>query len=666
MATINICSNITNGIGLQADYELLRAFLERRGHTVNGIQWTDSVAKQPHADLQIWLEVIAPHLLSLAPEHWLIVNPEWFRTEWLSEVLKPRFTKMLCKTRDAYDIMDNLTAKAHYIGFQTKDRRDPTIPRERKFLHVGGNGGHRNTQAVVEAWSMYRYYDGVPKVPLQLTVVSKKFNDVLPDVTFHSHVSDAELVRLQNSHLFHLYPSAYEGFGHALHEAQGVGAIVLTTDAPPMNEFGCPFTIPSMETASYNQGIIHRINPMDLHTAASDMMKLPEEDCVRLSAEARQRFEAGNAEFEELFGRELKTIGKTKIYRPVGKRTKPPTETRLQSPIVSAIASEPAPKEVTILEKRKLTVAILGNHSVSYCTERELDWTFEHLGHKVIPFNETTANTNAMLTTCIENKVDLFLYIHTHGVIVSGDLPLAGLFDLLKENGITTASFHLDRFWGLGKKDGREASIGNIPFWKTDFVFSPDGGNAEKFKERGVNHIWLPPAVVERGCHWGVPRDKFRADVIFVGQKSYHPEYPFRIKLIEFLEKAYGRGFKRFAGDAPSGTIREQDLNDVYASAKITVGDCCFAGEPFYWSDRAPEALGRGAFLIHPDIPGLRIPGLVTYKPQDLEDLRKRIDYYLPRDDKRRELQKRSFEYVRRYETYTNRVIEMLEIMGLV
>jgi hypothetical protein len=236
---------------------------------------------------------------------------------------------------------------------------------------------------------------------------------------------------------------------------------------------------------------------------------------------------------------------------------------------------------------------------------------------------------------------------------------------LLKENGVKTASFHLDRFWGLEKKDGRESNIGKIPFWKTDFVFSPDGGNSEQFKERGVNHIWLPPAVVERGCHWGVPRDKFKADVIFVGQKSYHPEYPFRTKLIEFLEKAYGRGFKRFAGDTPNGTVREQDLNDVYASAKIVVGDCCFAGAPFYWSDRVPETLGRGGFLIHPAVPGLRIPGLVTHEPGNLDDLRRQVDYYLPREDKRHELRKRSFEYVRQYETYTNRVIEMLEAMGL-
>lgn len=38
------------------------------------------------------------------------------------------------------------------------------------------------------------------------------------------------------------------------------------------------------------------------------------------------------------------------------------------------------------------------------------------------------------------------------------------------------------------------------------------------------------------------------------------------------------------------------------------IGDSCFAGSPkgaYYWSDRIPETLGRGGFLIHPYVDGL-------------------------------------------------------------
>lgn len=679
MATINICSNIKNGIGLELEYNLLRKFLKDRGHTVNGIQWTESIKGLPKADLMIWLEVVTPHLVPLAPEHWLIVNPEWLRNEWLTEVRKPYFTKILCKTKDALHICEELTGKAHYIGFMTRDNYDKTVARERRFLHVGGNGGHRNTQAVIDAWADYRYYDGNPDGNMKLTVVSRKFNDTIEDVTFIQRATDEQLVELQNSHLFHLYPSAYEGFGHALHEGLMVGAVVLTTDAPPMNEFECPFLVPSTNTSNYHQGIIHEVSPMDIRTGVKKMLALSDEEIQRMGKEARAFALRGNKEFETLFEKHLATIGKKqRVKFPTGKlgpKLKKRSdyisqESLVTTPVVSVsnagyntIQMDQHGRILT--NPRKLKVAILGNHAVSYCTERELGWTLEHLGHHVIRFHEKLTDTNVMLQQCDEERPDLFLYIHTHGVTPPGDLPLNGLFDLLHQRGILTASFHLDRFWGLNALDKREDRIGKHPFWLTDFVFTADGGNQDKFHARGINHIWLPPGVVERRCHWGLPQDKFACDVAFVGAKNYHPEYPFRTELITFLEKSYGRAFKRFSGDSENGLVREQDLNDTYASAKVTVGDCCFAGEPFYWSDRVPESVGRGAFLIHPEVPGMRIPGIVTFKPGDLKDMKAKIDYYLVKEDERRGLREQSFHYARDYETYTNRVKEMLMIMGL-
>jgi len=232
--------------------------------------------------------------------------------------------------------------------------------------------------------------------------------------------------------------------------------------------------------------------------------------------------------------------------------------------------------------------------------------------------------------------------------------------DRIRAAGCKTCSFHLDRFWGLNTLDQREDRIGTHPFWKTDIVFTADGGNDEKFAARGIKHVWLPPAVVERDCYYGTPSLQFQCPVAFAGADGYHPEYPFRGMLVNRLRELYGAQFRVYQG------IREAALNNLYATVRVMVGDSCFAGAPNYWSDRVPETIGRGGFLIYPQTPGLSIPGLVTYEPQNISDLVSKINYFIDDDHQaeRIALRNKAHEFVKANHTYTNRMTTVLETMG--
>lgn len=315
---------------------------------------------------------------------------------------------------------------------------------------------------------------------------------------------------------------------------------------------------------------------------------------------------------------------------------------------------------------RKLTVAVVGNHELPFCTESELDWTFEHLGHRVLKFQENKDETHVIMERCVSTGVDLFVYVHTHGWETPGAVSFECMLEALRNINAKTCGFHLDLYWGLNTADARQDRIGQHHFWKMDYVFTADGGRQEDFKSRGVKHFWLPPAVVEKGCFKGNYTPSLACDVAFVGAKGYHPEYPFRAQLIEWLERTYGDRFRRYAGDTRWGYFREQRLNDLYASVKVCVGDSCFGGLiPKYWSDRIPETLGRGGFLIHPRVEGLDIPGLITFHPQNFEELQRKIDYFVEHDTERRQCADKGFLWVKDNETYTNRVFRMLDIMEL-
>jgi hypothetical protein len=308
------------------------------------------------------------------------------------------------------------------------------------------------------------------------------------------------------------------------------------------------------------------------------------------------------------------------------------------------------------------SIAVLGNHSVSFSTESELVWTLEtRLGHRVSRVQENTTLTHEVVSKCRENAVQLLIYVHTHGWDMPGQYDQYKMIDELRKSGIKTCSFHLDRFWGLNVLDRRQDRIGTHAFWRTDKVFTADGGNDEKFAALGINHQWMPPAVVERDCVMGRSNLRFNSPLAFTGADGYHPEYPFRPLLVNRLREIYGTNFRVYQG------IRQQDLNDLYATVRVLVGDSCFAGADRYWSDRVPETLGRGGFLIYPKTPGLDIPGLVTYEPQNIDDLIKKINYYVDDDHQaeRIRLRNQAHEFVKQHHTYTNRMQTLLEVMGV-
>ena len=234
------------GAGLEREYLLLRDLLMSQGHYVMGVHYTDMSCELHSSDLTISFEVVSPRVLSLSREHWLVPNSEWWNP--LNDRFLPQFSKIICKTKDCYDIWCRKvdSAKCVYTSFEARDICHPEIPRESKFLHVAGKSEYKNTNAVLDAWRMARIVHGTPLPPLTVIARAPIFNNQFdpknpfPDnnVTHIPHATDDEIIQLINSHQFHVIPSMYEGFGHVIHEALGCGGLVLTTDAPPMNTYG--------------------------------------------------------------------------------------------------------------------------------------------------------------------------------------------------------------------------------------------------------------------------------------------------------------------------------------------------------------------------------------------------------------------------------------------
>lgn len=309
-----------------------------------------------------------------------------------------------------------------------------------------------------------------------------------------------------------------------------------------------------------------------------------------------------------------------------------------------------------------MRIAFVGNFRVPFTTENDLAWSYEKLGHQVIRLQEDTISGEEVLRRA--QTCDILHYVHTHGWEVSGHRNMDEVLRSLKRQGIPTISTHLDYWRGLK----RETDVANHPFWRTEYVFTADGGSNDWYRAKGINHFYLKAGVVERDAYIGDYKAEFAYDVIFVGSRNYHPEWPYRPQLIQWLESTYGSRFAHFGGDG-KGTVRGKALNDLYASAKVVVGDtlCLGFDHPEYWSDRLYETTGRGGFIIHPYIEGIRNDftesELVTYKYRDFDGLKKLIDHYLIHDVERETIQRAGHDRTKRDHTYTNRIAQVLEIL---
>lgn len=305
-----------------------------------------------------------------------------------------------------------------------------------------------------------------------------------------------------------------------------------------------------------------------------------------------------------------------------------------------------------------MNIGYIGNFKARYSTENDRAWAFNKLGHQVFAFPEDEISAADVVYTAIKENLDLFVYSHTHGWEIKG---LEDCFKMLRTAGIPIISVHLDRWAWLE----REKDVGVEATWKVDHMFMADGSPeaVELYDKHNLNWTYLQPGVDERGCYMSAPDPvAFPHEIVFVGSQDYHKEYPFRGQLIDFLHQTYGLRFGHYGGGG-LGSIRGHELNRLYATAKIVVGDSCFGGRPHYWSDRVTETMGRGGFLLHPVVKDLPPKIMGNYEAGNLTDLKAKIDMYLKYENDRKAIQKAGHEYVKQHATYTNRAQEILKVI---
>jgi hypothetical protein len=248
-------------------------------------------------DVNLMLERVRPEYLATARRNVLLPHPEWFDQRDRKSL--PRLDRAFVLTRHAVPIFESLGLKTEYTGFTSEDRCDPSVPRERAFFHLAGRSANKGTETLLATW---RRHPGWPRLTVLQSPRAAREIVRASNITHRvGYIADAELKRIQNAHCFHLCPSETEGFGHYLVEAMGVGAVVATLDAPPMNEMVTRergALIAPSRTGTQSLATTYFYDETALEHAIERLLSTPDAELERMGTAARTWFEDNDRAFK--------------------------------------------------------------------------------------------------------------------------------------------------------------------------------------------------------------------------------------------------------------------------------------------------------------------------------------------------------------------------------
>lgn len=330
MSSINLIAR-DNGAGLTRDLHLLARLLKDAGHdvTITGLGHRGRLSnrlRRLHArlrrllrgwfaghfnaryDINLMLEHVRWEMFDQAHTNVLIPNPEWFHAQWLPHL--PGFACVLAKTHHAERLFGALGCRTRFIGFTGEDCFVADVPRAPTFFHGPGRSGNKGTLPLLELWAKH------PEWP-QLTVVWRRKRVELPPIPanvtlIQDFLAESELRRLQNASVFHLCPSQTEGYGHSIAESLSVGAVVLTTDAEPMNELVTPergVLVAAQAHGTQELATLYDFEPAAMEAAIAHCLAMPADERQRLGETARAWFLANRNAFEQRLRAAIADLG---------------------------------------------------------------------------------------------------------------------------------------------------------------------------------------------------------------------------------------------------------------------------------------------------------------------------------------------------------------------
>ena len=280
--------------GIIADKDSIKELLESKGFKVEVVVYNDiKDTKTNHAaktkvkfnnvDIQLFIEhIILEHPLETFPskKSYIFINQEYIQ-DWDIARMLDKTVIPLCKTQEAFKTLYKLgITNAIYVGFGNNNQFkyiNKIDKLNNLFIHIVGSSPMKGTKTLINTWiykkinypliitgnnksggntNLFNYWKSLkPKLKdLPDSVLDKweewkqltntndnaklpKFENI-DSIYFCNTVLDYNIIQfLQVIGEIHMCPSLIEGWGQYIDEGRRSKSVVVTLNAPPMNEF---------------------------------------------------------------------------------------------------------------------------------------------------------------------------------------------------------------------------------------------------------------------------------------------------------------------------------------------------------------------------------------------------------------------------------------------
>jgi hypothetical protein len=238
---INLIANFGSG-GLNHDASLIRGLLVNQFPDCTIHRVTSNQPECPEAELNIFLEVVNPCLLTYAGYNVWIPNQEWTYRTWIPYI--SMMDSIWVKTREAEKIFNQYTPNVRYIGWTSIDKVYEPVKNYGKAMVLVGRNIYRNPKALMKAYYQIQgsdpvLYKNLPELHIPHKKTEVQFfvpPEIESKVFLYDTLTESEYDKLLHECGLAICLSNCEGFGHVVNEAMSAGCNLILSQIEPFFE----------------------------------------------------------------------------------------------------------------------------------------------------------------------------------------------------------------------------------------------------------------------------------------------------------------------------------------------------------------------------------------------------------------------------------------------